>query len=138
MARFEQLHVGNLHMDGAVSLTAAYTIPEEANNRTYVLNAAAGIAVTLPTPKAGKRFKFIVGTIPATGAYTVVSKGGANVIQGLQNVNNTLVPGSDEDTITFAQTNADIGDFVELVSDGTNWFASGQSFAASSFTFTAT
>jgi hypothetical protein len=55
----------------------------------------------------------------------------------LQNVANTLVAGSDEDTITFAQTNADIGDYVELESDGVNWYSSGQSFAASSFTFTA-
>jgi len=138
MARYEQFHVGNVHRDGANVLSAAYGVPEEANDRTYVLSLAAGFEVTLPSPKAGKRFKFIVGLVPTSGDYTVVSKGGANIIQGIQNVNNTLVAGSDEDTITFAQTNADIGDWIELESDGTNWYSVGQSFAASSFTFTAT
>lgn len=137
MARREQFHVGSIHRDGKVVLSAAYTIPDQVNDKTFVLNLAAGFAVTLPAPKKGARFCFIVGAVPTGGAYTIVTKGGANIIQGLQNVNNTLVAGADEDTITFAQTNADVGDFVRLECDGTNWYSSGASFAASSFTFTA-
>lgn len=137
MARFEQLTAGAIARTGCKVLTAAYTIPDTHDGMTYFLSLAAGFAVTLPSPKLGKKLRFVVKTAN-TGAYTVVSKSGANVIQGLQNVANTLVPGVNEDTITFAATNTDVGDWVELESDGVNWYSVGQSFAASSFTFTAT
>jgi hypothetical protein len=116
MARYEQLTVGAINRTGCKVLAAAYTIPETHDGMCYFLNLAAGFAVTLPKPKLGKRLKFVV-KLANTGAYTIVTNGGDNVIQGLQNVANTLVPGSNEDTITFAATNTDVGDWVELESD---------------------
>jgi len=47
------------------------------------------------------------------------------------------VPASNENTISFVATAETIGDFIEIYSDGTNFYADGVGAAAGSITFTA-
>lgn len=113
------------------TIGAAYTIPESENGMTYILTTSGtdGAAVTLPPPKDGLRFKFVVGAAFATTAWTVVTNGSANIIHGLvlsadlnaANDGDTTA-GTGADTITFAATLEAIGDWAEVVSDGTKWF----------------
>lgn len=119
-------------------LTAATTLTKADSGKTLILNSATEFAVTLPAPKIGLRFKFIVSAAPVGAAYTVVTNGGANLIDGSATVAGLVIAAANEDTITFTASAALSGDWVELVSDGTNWFVGGQATASTGIAFTAT
>lgn len=119
-------------------VVAANVITAAESGKTFFLNHATGFASTLPAPAAGLRFKFVVTTIPTSGNDTVVTNAGADVIEGMADVNSTLVLAANEDSINIVASTALVGDWVEVVSDGTSWFVTGQSGAAGGVTFTAT
>jgi hypothetical protein len=121
--------------ENVVTPTAATTLTHGDSGKTIMLNAAAGFAITLPTPKAGLKFKFVVGAAFATTNFTVVATD--TIIQGGADVNSTFVPASDENTISFVASAENLGDYVELTCDGTNYYANGVGTAAGSITFTA-
>lgn len=127
-------------LDSGVSseeLTAASTLTAADSGKTLYLNSATEFATTLPTPADGLNFRFIVKAAPSGASYTVVTNGGSNVIQGSATVNGAAVPAVNEDTITFTASAAAVGDWVDLISDGTNWYVSGQGVAATAVAFTA-
>lgn len=123
-------------------VTGANVIAASESGTTYFLNAAAGFASTLPAPAAGLKFRFVIGATPVTSTgHTIVTNGGSNLIQGQVNsvpVDDAGLRADDEDTITFVANQALEGDWVELVSDGTNWYVSGQINVVEALTFTAT
>jgi len=125
-------------LDSTKILTAVTTLRNADSGKTLILNSATEFAVTLPAPKLGLRFKIIVSAAPVGTAYTVVTNGGANLIDGSATVNGAVIAAANEDTITFTASAALSGDWVELNSDGTNWFVSGQAVAATGIVFTAT
>ena len=128
--------MGTTHFSGPValgtgsveSMTAATTLLPADNGKTYILNTAGGFAVTLPSPIAGYKVKFIVGTAPTT-AYTINSAGATNIINGQistgEDAAGSVVTAAASDIINFVANLAIIGDYVEMVSDGTSWFISG-------------
>jgi len=118
------------------TLTGATTLTAEDSGKVFILNAAAGAQVTLPAvaDAAGQNYRFIVGALFATTAWTV--RAASNRIQGGVIVNSVLVPGADENTITFSASADTIGDFVELNCDGSNWYVSGMGTAAGAITLT--
>ena len=118
------------------TLTGATTLTAEDSGKSFTLRAAAGAQITLPAvaTSAGFRFRFTVGQLFATTAWTI--KAASNVIQGGVIVNSVNVPGADENTITFAHAADTIGDFVELNCDGTNWYVFGLGTAAGAITLT--
>lgn len=118
-------------------LTAAKTLSADDSGKTFILKAAAGKAITMPDAVlvAGFKAKFIVGLAFATTAWTVTA--GSKKIQGTVIVNGASVLGANEDIITFAHAAENVGDWVEVVSDGTNFYVSGVGSAASSITLTA-
>lgn len=119
-------------------VTAANTITYSECGTTYFLNSATEFASTLPAPEAGCTFKFIVRAAPVGTAYTVVTSGGSNLIDGIAVVNGASVACANEDTITFTAGAAVSGDWVELVSDGTNWYVTGIASAATGIACSAT
>jgi hypothetical protein len=118
------------------TLTGATTLTAEDSGKVFVLNAAAGAQITLPAvaDAAGQNYRFIVGALFATTAWTV--RAASNRIQGGVIVNSTLVPAGDENTITFSASADTIGDFVELNCDGTNWYVFGMGTASGAITLT--
>ena len=117
-------------------LTAAKTLTGADSDKTFILGAAVGYAITLPAvAMKGWRAKFITGLAFATTNWTIVAA--TKVIQGSVIVNSTDVPGSNEDTVTFVDSAESLGDWVELVSDGTNWYISGLGHTTGSITLTA-
>jgi hypothetical protein len=118
------------------TLTGATTLTAEDSGKVFILNAAAGAQITLPAVAdgAGQSYKFVVGGLFATTAWTI--KAATNKIQGGVIVNSVNVPGADENTITFSASNDTIGDFVELVGDGTNWYVFGLGTASGAITLT--
>lgn len=124
-------------------LTAATTLSDKDSGTTYVLNSATEFAVTLPAPKLGCWFKFIVGAAPSGADYTIVTASGTDLMHGLlsvttvdDTVDGDNSSGTAEDTITFVSAKAKVGDWVELVSDGTYWYVSGASTLTDGTTLT--
>ena len=118
------------------NITGAITLDAEDSGKVFILKAATGAQITLPAvaSSAGHNYRFIVGQLFATTAWTI--KAASNVIQGGVNVNSVNVPGADENTITFAHAADTVGDFVELRCDGTNWYVSGLGTASGAITLT--
>jgi hypothetical protein len=119
------------------AVTGATTLTAEDSGKVFILKAAAGAQITLPAvaTSAGLRFKFIVGLAFATTDWTV--KSATNVIEGSVLVNGAHVAGVDENTISFVASAESIGDFAELVCDGTNWYVNGSGVTAGAITLTA-
>ena len=119
------------------AVTGATTLTAEDSGKVFILKAAAGAQITLPAvaTSAGLRFKFIVGQLFATTDWTV--KALSNAIEGSVLVNGAHVAGVDENTISFVASAESIGDFAELVCDGTNWYVNGSGVSAGSITLTA-
>lgn len=119
-------------------VTAVNTLTYAECGKTMTLNAATEFATTLPAPVAGCMFRFIVAAAPVGTAYTIVTSGSGNIIDGTTVVNGAVIGCVDEDTITFTASAAISGDWVSLVSDGTNWYVTGQAFAATGIACSAT
>lgn len=101
---------------------------------TILLSAATEFLTTLPVPSAGCYFKFIVKAAPASASYTIATNGSANILIG--GVNELEVDTSDDgpysatgDLVTFVDGVAVVGDYVEVISDGTSWYLDGQTNA---------
>lgn len=118
--------------------TAASTLTAADSGKTIFLNSATEFATTLPLPAEGLRFTFIVKAAPVGTSYTIVTNGGANIIKGMQfNAAGAAGDtGTGDDTISFVASSSVAGDRVDLVSDGTNWFAYAFCTLAASITFT--
>ena len=115
-------------------VTAANTLTYSECGKTIFLNSATEFATTLPSPVAGCYFKFIVKAAPVGANYTIVTSGGADILIG--GVNELEVDTSDDgpyddnaDVITFIASTALVGDYVEMISDGTSWYFVGQTNA---------
>ena len=119
------------------TVAVATTLTAKDSGKVFILKASAGAQITLPAvaTSAGLRFKFIVGQLFATTDWTV--KALSTAIEGSVLVNGAHVAGVDENTISFVASAESIGDFVELVCDGTNWYVNGSGVTAGAITLTA-
>lgn len=108
------------------SLTAAETLDATDSGKIFFLNLAGGFTTTLPAAAAGSTLKFIVATAPTT-AY-IISAGSAiihaNSVSPEISAAANSTSGTAVTAITLVAAKAQIGDCVDLVSDGTRWFAS--------------
>ena len=114
-----------------VSLTADTTLTYSDTGKTILFDAV-GEAVTLPAPKAGIKYKFIIAAVVATSAWTVVADGA--IIYGSVTEAGLVQLSSAETTLSIIHTKAIRGDWFTLESDGTNWYLAGQFSVAASFT----
>lgn len=118
------------------TITGAKTLTASDSGKMFTLSGSAGAQVTLPSVAiVGFNARFTVGTAFSTTNWTIVAP--TNVIQGSADVNSTLVPASNENTISFVASAETIGDYIEIYSDGTNFYAYGIGAAAGAITFTA-
>jgi hypothetical protein len=118
------------------TITGATTLDASDSGKFFTLAGATGAQVTLPAVAiAGWKARFTVGLAFATTNWTLRSA--TNVIQGSADVNSTLVLGANENTISFVATAETVGDFVEIYSDGTNFYAYGFGALAGAITYTA-
>jgi hypothetical protein len=122
--------VKNLMVKPAI-LAEARTLTDSDSGKTYFLNAAGGFTVTLPSPRGGVNFEFIVKTAPTTGEYKIYAKSGVEIIRGqviTSDINSNI--GADRETggtenVRFKRNAAKVGDSIKLVSDGTYWYVDG-------------
>ena len=118
------------------TLAAAKTLGSGDSGKVFTLSAATGKAITLPSVAVdGFNAKFVVGAVFATTNFTIVAP--TAVIQGGANVNSVFVPAANENTISFVATAETVGDYINIVSDGTNYYVDGFGAGTGSITFTA-
>ena len=119
------------------AVTGAITLTAEDSGKVFILKAAGGAQITLPAvaTSAGFRFKFVVGQLFATTNWTVLAA--SNVIEGSVLVNGAHVAGVNENTISFVASAESVGDFAELVCDGTHWYVNGSGVTTGAITLTA-
>lgn len=118
-------------------ITAAKTLTAKDNGKYFQLNAAAGAAVTLPAvaSSAGYRVRFTTKALFATTDWVITSAEGDN-LEGSLIVAGAVVTVDAADTITFELGADNIGDFLDLWSDGTYWYAFGNALTSAGMTST--
>jgi hypothetical protein len=131
----------NMAADNSANTEAVITtnpITAAESGKTFFLELATGFVSTLPAPAIGLRYTFVVKTAPSGGSYTVVTTSSANIIKGQQfsSAGDAGDSGTADDTITFVDGQSVAGDRVEVISDGTSWFAYAFSDVAAGITFT--
>ena len=139
-------HFQNLEVSGqfvskvpVVALTVATTISTAQSGTVFTLDSAGGAYnVTLPTvaSASGCVFKFICAEDTPTADITIKSNA-ANIkgvihVQSDTNENN-LVSVTGHTNVLF-DTTCLIGDWIELVGNGTNYFVRGQGSVQGAFT----
>lgn len=123
-------------------VTATNVITTEESGKTFFLNSSTEFVSTLPAPQIGLKYSFVVTAAPSGANYTVVTNASANVIKGqcyTVDVNSATDPDFETsgcDTISFVSAKAVAGDRVDVVCDGTNWFAYAFSSVFDAITFT--
>lgn len=105
--------------------TSAQTVtllPTDSGKLIFI--GTTGDTYTLPAvTNTGAHFKFIVGVAFSTN-FVIDSAEGDNIEGGLT-VNSLAVPCVGEDQINFVAASEELGDWVELYSDGTSWLIAG-------------
>lgn len=131
----EDVFQSGMTINGAIGtianevVTAANVITAAESGTTFFLNASSEFASTLPAPAAGLFYRFIVTAAPSGASYTVVTEGGCQILAGHVLTSGFADSGSDVETtatgttITFVDGVSVVGDFAEVYSDGTSWFA---------------
>jgi hypothetical protein len=131
----------NLWVTGQV-LPSAKSLTHGDAGKTFYLNSTAEFETVLPAPKLGMKFEFVVKAAPSGASYVISSKGDTNIILGqiyTSDVNSATdcdfeITGADN--INFADGAAVVGDKVQVVSDGTYWYAYGFCSVYNGITFT--
>ena len=119
----------------STSVTAGVTLDAVDSGKTIFLADAASGNVTLPAvTTTGFRVR-VVCAFAITTSSAVISAEGDN-ITGTLVVNGATVLSEVEDQINFILNLAEVGDYVDLVCDGTQWIVNGIGGAAGSITAT--
>lgn len=123
-------------------VAAANVITAAETGSVFFLNSATEFASTLPAPAAGLKFTFVVTAAPSGADYTITTNSSSNIIKGqvyTVDVNSATDPDFETagcDTISFVSAKAVAGDRVDVICDGTNWFAYAFSSVFDAITFT--
>lgn len=99
--------------------TATTTLKDVKSGTTYYLSAT-GTEIVLPQVYKGLNFRFVVGGALDTANVVIKSAEGDN-IEGTLIVAGAVVDCAAEDQINFITDGENIGDYVEVRSDGTQW-----------------
>ncbi len=120
-------------------LTTDETIVVDGSRATFFLgkSTTGSFVVTLPAPAIGLQIRFIISDITSATVPSITTNSSANIIYGQVLLGSSYAVATEEDTISFTFTTASMGNIVDLESDGTNWYVSGQSHAIG-ITFSAT
>lgn len=110
-------------------VTATNVLVATESGKTLYLDAAAGFETTLPAAALGLTFKFVVKTAPTSNGYTITGSPadkiyGTVACSGAEATING-VTASAADNVILVHNQATVGDLVEFMSDGANWYVTG-------------
>jgi len=109
-------------------LTGDTTLTAEDSGKVFIVSQAAADDITIPAvTMSGWNAKFIVGT--AGGNDVDIIGGTADKMVGLEMADTNTAITADSDKVTFDASNAGVGDWIEVVSDGSNYYVTHASVA---------
>ena len=111
------------------SSASSHTLVMNDSGKTYFLESTVARTITLHAVKAGLRFKFIATDTTAdssiaTGEATALLKGGAECGDAYLTLAGTTI---------IVEAAGSVGDWLEMVCDGTYWYVSGHGAHDASF-----
>lgn len=115
-------------------VTLAKTLTASDSGKVMTLAATTGKTLALPAPLAGFNLRIYVGALFATTNYVISAP--TAVIQGGAIVNSVFVPAENENRINLVATADTVGDYINIISDGVNYYVDGIGALAGSITFT--
>ena len=118
-------------------ITADYQVLASDSGKLFLVNPAAATDITLPTlATAGEGWyckimltEDVAGTVGGMGAKVNIDFGSGNVVIGQMGSSSNVAGDfavSGDDFINFS-VDASPGDFVDIFTDGTNWYVQGMS-----------
>ena len=116
----------------AITIGESYTMAD--SGKTIKVSGTGG-TVTLPAPTEGFNIKFVT-TGGLTSANTVIAGGTADKMEGSIIVAGAVVDVDAADQLNFVHTADNLGDFVEITSDGSNYYVSGNGLGSGGITAT--
>ena len=123
-------------LEGTTAITSTTTLTAASHaGHTLYISPSAATTITLPAATDGLFLKFVIA-----GAFVndvIIDSAEGDNIEGALNVAGSIVGCEAEDQINFIDTGENLGDFVELRSDGTTWFI-GASIASTTAMITCT
>lgn len=120
---------------GTGTITGATTVATTDNGKVFFVSGT-GAAITLPAvTNTGFRAKFVVSGAIATSSFAITSAEGDNM-EGSVIVAGAVVDVDAADVVNFVHTAENIGDFVEVISDGTSWHVFGNALNTGGITAT--
>ena len=127
------------YRDNVSSKTANFNPESSESGSTFMVDASGGtVAILLPTPESGLKYKFVVANT-GSNDITITSTSDGSAASNISYAN--LVVAGDAYSVTSAAdvltlgngaNNHTKGDWVECFCDGTNWWWSGTIVVASS------
>ena len=111
------------------SAASSHALDMGDSGKIYMLYSTVVRTITLPKVNAGLKFKFIV--TDSTAASTIATNEGTALIKGGAECGDAYLTLAG--TTLTATTNAVVGDHIELICDGTNWWISGHGSHDGSF-----
>lgn len=109
-------------------ISAATTLTAANSGKTYILTGIVGYALTLPAPSEGLKYKFIIQDLFATTDWVITATGA--IMYGSVMEASTVQAVTAATTINLELAADAIGDWVQVESDGTNWYVTGASAGA--------
>jgi len=111
------------------SSASSHTLGAKDSGKTYFLESTVARTITLPAVKAGLKFKFIATDTTedssiATSEGTALLKGGAECGDAYLTLAGTTI---------VVEAAGSVGDWLEMVCDGTYWYVSGHGAHDASF-----
>jgi len=111
------------------SAASSHVLDMGDSGKTYFIESTVARTITLPAVKAGVKFKFIMSDTTAdssiaTGEGTALLKGGAECGDAYLTLAGTTI---------VCELAGSVGDWLELVCDGTYWYVSGHGAHDASF-----
>lgn len=100
---------------------ASTTLATTDSGKTFILTTTTEFVLPATSTSAGVHYKFVLGGL-TTASSTIRTSDMGNNIEGTLIVAGAVVDCAAEDLITFGAGVENIGDYVELWSDGTYWF----------------
>ena len=114
------------------SAASSHVLDMGDSGKTYFIESTVARTITLPAVKAGVKFKFIMSDTTAdssiaTSEGTALLKGGAECGDAYLTLAGTTI---------VCELAGSVGDWLELVCDGTYWYLSGHGAHDASFSVT--
>ena len=116
----------------AISVGGTLTMAD--SGKIFLVSGTGG-TVTLPAPTAGFNIRFVTSG-GLTSANTVIAGGTADVMEGSIIVAGAVVDVDAADQLNFVHTADNVGDFVDIWSDGTSYFVFGNALNSGGITAT--